>query len=336
MTDGRKNMLKQFFRQSRDEQNKAVLIQEINGLTPEEKNMVLKGMFDLIGLLTTANENNAKEDSMMIEQIENIKKVLHSQQQTVSRANESAVNIVNETESFYEITNTVEGKGKENISLVAEGNENIHLLLMQMNKVMDVFNRFEQSMKEVQVETGHITTFTKIISDIADQTNLLALNASIEAARAGEHGKGFAVVADEVRKLAEQSKVALVQIRTKISDIVNRIDGITTTMLQESKVVIETQDMATTTKSFFERIKQSEQELFSNMQTIQQATNHTLLEVKQFQQQLIDIMEATETSIMGINQLYSFSQDKFYNAHNITSYVSQLNYLIEAVHQNRL
>lgn len=336
MTDRRKNMLKQFFRQSRDEQNKAVLIQEINGLTPEEKNMVLKGMFDLIGLLTTANENNAKEDSMMIEQIENIKKVLHSQQQTVSRANESAVNIVNETESFYEITNTVEGKGKENISLVAEGNENIHLLLMQMNKVMDVFNRFEQSMKEVQVETGHITTFTKIISDIADQTNLLALNASIEAARAGEHGKGFAVVADEVRKLAEQSKVALVQIRTKISDIVNRIDGITTTMLQESKVVIETQDMATTTKSFFERIKQSEQELFSNMQTIQQATNHTLLEVKQFQQQLIDIMEATETSIMGINQLYSFSQDKFYNAHNITSYVSQLNYLIEAVHQNRL
>lgn len=336
MTDGRKNMLKQFFRQSRDEQNKVVLIQEINGLTPEEKNMVLKGMFDLIGLLTTANENNAKEDSMMIEQIENIKKVLHSQQQTVSRANESAVNIVNETESFYEITNTVEGKGKENISLVAEGNENIHLLLMQMNKVMDVFNRFEQSMKEVQVETGHITTFTKIISDIADQTNLLALNASIEAARAGEHGKGFAVVADEVRKLAEQSKVALVQIRTKISDIVNRIDGITTTMLQESKVVIETQDMATTTKSFFERIKQSEQELFSNMQTIQQATNHTLLEVKQFQQQLIDIMEATETSIMGINQLYSFSQDKFYNAHNITSYVSQLNYLIEAVHQNRL
>ncbi|MGE7110971.1 methyl-accepting chemotaxis protein [Lysinibacillus sp. NPDC047702] len=329
-------MLKQFFRQSRDEQNKAVLIQEINGLTPEEKNMVLKGMFDLIGLLTTANENNAKEDSMMIEQIENIKKVLNTQQQTVSKANESAVNIVNETESFYEITNAVEGKGKENISLVAEGNENIHLLLMQMNKVMDVFNRFEQSMKEVQVETGHITAFTKIISDIADQTNLLALNASIEAARAGEHGKGFAVVADEVRKLAEQSKEALVQIRTKISDIVNRIDGITTTMLQESKVVIETQDMATTTKSFFERIKQSEQELFSNMQIIQQATNQTLLEVKQFQQQLIDIMDDTETSIKGINQLYSFSQDKFYNAHNITSYVSQLNYLIEAVHHNRL
>ncbi len=126
-------------------------------------------------------------------------------------------------------------------------------LFGQMEKVMAVFNRLEQSLKDVQIETNNIMAFTKMISDIADQTNLLALNASIEAARAGEHGKGFAVVAQEVRKLAEQSKDALVHIRTKVTDIVGRMELLSTTMQHEAQVVSETQNMANYTMTFFLR-----------------------------------------------------------------------------------
>ena len=329
-------MLKQLFMRAKDEQSKELLRQEIAGLTTEEHDMILTGMFDLISLLMTTNEKNAKDDSFFIECITDIKKSLALQHQELHHSNEGAMRIVNEAERVHDITNTVEEQGKDNIRLVVEGNDNMNKLFAQMEKVMDVFNGFEQSMQEVQTETSNIMAFTKMISDIADQTNLLALNASIEAARAGEHGKGFAVVANEVRKLAEQSKDALVHIRSKVTEIVDRMEQLSTTMQQEAIIVGETQEMTTYTKAFFEEIEQSEQALFTNMSAIQQATDQTMTEVIAFQQQLMTIIEATKTSIEGIDELYTFSQDKFYNTNDVTSYIAQLYYLAEAVRQQRL
>lgn len=329
-------MLKQLFMRTKDEQSEEMLRQEIESLTFEEHEMVLTGMFDLISLLTTANEKNAKGDSFFIERITEIKKTLAEQQQELQHSNEGAMRIVSEAERVHDITNVVEVQSKENIRLVAEGNDNMTKLFAQMEKVMDVFKGFEHSMQEVQTETSNIMAFTKMISDIADQTNLLALNASIEAARAGEHGKGFAVVANEVRKLAEQSKDALVHIRSKVTEIVDRMEQLSISMKQEALIVGETQDMTTYTKAFFEKIEQSEQALFTNMSAIQQATDQTMTEVVSFQQQLTAIIETTKVSIEGINELYKFSQDKFYNANDITSYISQLYYLAEALRQQRL
>ncbi|MFJ7738483.1 methyl-accepting chemotaxis protein [Lysinibacillus sp. NPDC097287] len=329
-------MLKQLFMRTKDEQTEEALRQEIEGLTSEEQDMILTGMFDLISLLTTANEKNAKGDSFFIERITGIKDSLAEQHQELQHSNEGAMRIVSEAERVHEITNAVEIQGKDNIRLVVEGNDNMNKLFAQMEKVMDVFKGFEHSMQEVQTETSNIMAFTKMISDIADQTNLLALNASIEAARAGEHGKGFAVVANEVRKLAEQSKDALVHIRSKVTEIVDRMEQLSTTMKEEALIVGETQDMTTYTKAFFEKIEQSEQSLFTNMSAIQQATDQTMTEVVAFHQQLTAIIESTKVSIEGINELYKFSQDKFYNANDITSYIAQLYYLAEAVRHQRL
>ncbi|MFX1371869.1 MAG: methyl-accepting chemotaxis protein [Promethearchaeota archaeon] len=89
--------------------------------------------------------------------------------------------------------------------------------------------------------SSEINNVNELITNIADQTNLLALNASIEAGRAGEHGRGFAVVADEVRKLAEESKRAVSNTGSKITDIIkniqlsfNNMEGISSASEQQS------------------------------------------------------------------------------------------------------
>ncbi|KGM95638.1 chemotaxis protein [Clostridium novyi A str. 4552] len=79
--------------------------------------------------------------------------------------------------------------------------------------------------KEVlkDIEQGKVVEDIKVMADtiasISEQTNLLALNAAIEAARAGEQGKGFAVVAEEVRKLAEQSSIAVENVKSTIEKV---------------------------------------------------------------------------------------------------------------------
>ncbi|WP_322114271.1 methyl-accepting chemotaxis protein [Aquabacterium sp. A7-Y] len=80
-------------------------------------------------------------------------------------------------------------------------------------------------MQEIQSSSQKITEIISVIDAIAFQTNILALNAAVEAARAGEQGRGFAVVAGEVRSLAQRSAEAAKEIKTLISDSVEKVEG---------------------------------------------------------------------------------------------------------------
>src|SRR5450830_1705962 len=80
------------------------------------------------------------------------------------------------------------------------------------------------TMDEINQSSARISDIIGVIDGIAFQTNILALNAAVEAARAGENGRGFAVVVAEVRNLAQRSAAAAKEIKSLISDTVEKVD----------------------------------------------------------------------------------------------------------------
>jgi methyl-accepting chemotaxis protein len=97
-------------------------------------------------------------------------------------------------------------------TLTEETASGIERMQSEMDVVFETINRLSE-------QTQAAGDVIAMVNDLAEQSNLLSVNASIEAAKAGEYGKGFTVVAQEVKSLAEQSKQAVAQVRTMLSEI---------------------------------------------------------------------------------------------------------------------
>ncbi len=137
-----------------------------------------------------------------------------------SRTEQQASSLEKTASSMEELTATV----KQNADNARQANQLAASASEVALKGGAVVSQVVETMGSINESAKKIVDIISVIDGIAFQTNILALNAAVEAARAGEQGRGFAVVAAEVRNLAQRSAGAAKEIKTLISDSVEKVE----------------------------------------------------------------------------------------------------------------
>jgi methyl-accepting chemotaxis protein len=138
-----------------------------------------------------------------------------------SRTEEQASSLQQTAASIEELNGTV----RQSADSAHEANQLAVAASEAATRGGAVVGQVVATMADISVASRKIADIIGVIDGIAFQTNILALNAAVEAARAGEQGRGFAVVAGEVRSLAHRSAQAAREIKSLISNSVEKVDG---------------------------------------------------------------------------------------------------------------
>ena len=151
------------------------------------------------------------------------------------RTEQQAASLEETAASMQELTSTVQANS-ENAKYANE------LALASSNlarKGVAAVNEVVATMQDINESSRKVVDIITVIDGIAFQTNILALNAAVEAARAGEQGRGFAVVATEVRSLAQRAAAAAGEIKSLISDSVDKVEDGTALVAKAGKTMEE-------------------------------------------------------------------------------------------------
>jgi methyl-accepting chemotaxis protein len=147
--------------------------------------------------------------------------IAQGNQDLSSRTEQQASSLQETAASMEELGSTV----KQNADNARQANQLAQGASEVAVKGGTVVAQVVDTMKGINDSSKKIADIISVIDGIAFQTNILALNAAVEAARAGEQGRGFAVVAGEVRSLAQRSAEAAKEIKSLITDSVERVES---------------------------------------------------------------------------------------------------------------
>ena len=162
----------------------------------------------------------------------------------------------------------------------------------------EVVDQVVHMMEQINASSKKIADIITVIDGIAFQTNILALNAAVEAARAGEQGRGFAVVAGEVRSLAQRSAEAAKEIKTLITDSVQKVDAGGQLVNEAGSTM---QDIVTQIKrvtDLIAEINAATQEQTSGIDQI----NNAVMQLDQVTQQNAALVEESAAAADSLNQ----------------------------------
>lgn len=191
-------------------------------------NISVEGQDDLTDLLRSMQKMNNNLGSLVKQVRSSSSNIAHGSREIAAgnsdlshRTEEQASNLEETAAAMEELISTVQS----NSEAAAQANRLAFKASGAATKGGSVVEQVVQNMRQIQDASHSISDIIGIIDGIAFQTNILALNAAVEAARAGGHGRGFAVVATEVRSLAQRSANAAKEIKSLISDSVEKVDA---------------------------------------------------------------------------------------------------------------
>nr|WP_105530164.1 methyl-accepting chemotaxis protein [Solimicrobium silvestre] len=189
----------------------------------------------------------------------------------LSSRTESQANSLQETSSsMTSLSDTV----KQNADSAKQANHLVDIASDVAVKGGQVVSQVIGTMSEINGSSKKIVDIITVIDGIAFQTNILALNAAVEAARAGEQGRGFAVVASEVRNLAQRSAAAAKEIKTLISDSVEKVTQGSQLVDQAGKTMGEIVDSVKRVSDIMKEISSASQDQSTGIQEIGRAIEH--------------------------------------------------------------
>ncbi len=199
-----------------------------------------KGAF---GQLKDGSNNAVQRLAALVKQIDgaadSINRAAHeintSNGNLAARTESQAASLEETATSMEELTGTV----RQNAESARQANQLVIGTSDIASRGGKVVGEVVNTMAAIDQSSKKIVDIIAVIDSIAFQTNILALNAAVEAARAGEQGRGFAVVAAEVRTLAQRSAAAAKEIKTLISDSVDKVGSGTKLVEQAGKTMDE-------------------------------------------------------------------------------------------------
>jgi methyl-accepting chemotaxis protein len=194
------------------------LTAEAKPQSADEAGQLMRALGDMVSSLSgTVGTVRASAESMARAADE-----IASGNADLSARTESQASTLQETaSSMVELTQTV----KNNAGNARHANQLVMTASGVATRGGHMVDQVVDTMSSIRDSSRQIADIINVIDGIAFQTNILALNAAVEAARAGEEGRGFAVVASEVRNLAKRSSEAAREIRTLITNSVEKVDA---------------------------------------------------------------------------------------------------------------